>query len=436
MTVKNIFVACGFTWNNKGDAALLMATAQALRKSLPEVTLSFASFTPVLDTENYHEKVVRMPLDPSGRPSKFIHSLGKFSPIVLHGVLSLVLSVFRIWLLLQKVFPEKLSYGLLGRIAPTAKEIMNADLVVALPGGYLQATVRTDDFWLFHWLTLSMAKAAGKPVVIYAQSIGPFEGSHKSWAINLLKKIDVISVREDFSLDRLKEYGLPMNRIVLVPDAAFGLEDDGRGIQEMESLAESLKYLPQPWVGVSVREHNFPGKTNPEVWMDKYITEIARAADLLIELSHGTVFFVPQCIRTGGLDLEVSREVLKKMSRPECARIIDEDISPLALQVLYARFEMLIGTRMHANILTMCAGTPVVAIAYERKTNGIMKMLGLEENVINIEDVEGALLPLVERVFSTRESIKQHLAQSVPKIRSQALATPKILIAKLQEFTL
>lgn len=435
MNLNRIFVACGFTWNNKGDAALLMATAQALRKHLPGVELSFASFTPKLDADRYQERVVRMPLDPSGRPSGLIHSFGNWSPVLLHALLKSVLIAFRIWLVLRKFMPEDLGYRLLGRIGPTAKEIIEADIVIALPGGYLQATVWRDDFWLFHWLTLGMAKAARKPVVIYAQSIGPFEGRHRYWAVDLLKHIDVISVREDFSFARLKEYGLSKDRVVLVPDAAFGLEDDGRGAREIEALAKSLTELPKPWVGVSVREHNFPGKADPKEWMDKYIAQVALAADRMVELCHGTVFFVPQCIRSGGLDIEVSREVMKKMRYQVSARIVDEDISPLALQVLYARFEMLIGTRMHANILTMCAGTPVVAIAYERKTNGIMKMLGLEENVINIEELE-ALLPMVERVFASRDTIKQHLARTVPDIRQRALATPGILIKKLQTLTL
>ena len=434
MKFNKVFVACGFTWNNKGDAALLIATAQALRAANNDVGLSFASFTPELDSNRYGERVVRMPVDPSGRPSRWIHRQGRFAPYLLHGLLSLVLLYFRFWLVARRVLPQSIAYGLLGRLGPTAHEILQADLVVALPGGYLQSTVWQDDYWLFHWLTLSMAKAAHKEVVIYAQSVGPFEGKHKDWAINLLRKIDVISVREEFSIARLAEYGIPLDQVVLVPDAAFGLEDSGLGARELATLAASFTKMPQPWVGVSVREHNFPGKADTHAWMEKYITEVAFAADRMVELCRGTVFFVPQCIHSGGLDLEVSHEVLKRMRYADSARVVEEDLSPLALQVLYARFEMLIGTRMHANILTLCAGTPVVAIAYERKTNGIMKMLGLEDNVINIEDVDGALLPMVEKVYAERGRIKEHLRHAVPPIRTRALRTPAILFEKLQRF--
>lgn len=433
MSIKKIFVACGFTWNNKGDAALLMATAQALRKAVPQVGLSFVSFTPELDSQRYDEKVVCMPLDPGGRASQFTHRFGNASPSALRLLVSMVLLFFRVWLVLRRFMPESVANLLLGRrMLPTVREIMTSDIVVALPGGYLQATEWRDDFWLFHWLTLQMAKAAGKPVVIYAQSIGPFEGRHRRWAEDLLRKIDVVSVREEFSLQRLKEYGISEERTVLVPDAAFGLGVDGCGSGEIESITKLLNVFPQPWVGISVREHHFPGKDDSKVWMEKYLTEVARVADSMVELTKGAVFFVPQCILTGGQDVEVSREVVKRMQHADYARVVDEDLSPLALQVLYSRFEMLIGTRMHANILSMCAGTPVVAIAYERKTNGIMEMLGLGEYVVNIEDVEGRLLPLVERVFASRQKIKLHLAKTVSPIRARAQATPTILFEKLQ----
>lgn len=432
MQMKRIFLACSFTWNNKGDAALLMAAAQVLRASVGGVKLSFASFTPELDSERYQERVVRMPLDPSGHPSRLIHMAGAWSPVLLRMSVGFILLMFKGWLGMRAVLPKNFAYRLLGPVAPTAREILDSDLVIALPGGYLQATTWRDDYWLFHWLTLSMAQAAGKPVIIYAQSIGPFAGRHRRWAEALLRKIDVVSVREEFSLQRLRDYGVAEERTVLVPDAAFGLEDDGRGSREIASMAQALDAQRQPWVGVSVREHHFPAEKDAGASMEKYLTEVARSADRMIELGNGTVFFVPQCIRNGGRDVEVSRAVVKRMQHAQHACVVEDDLSPLGLQVLYSRFEMLIGTRMHANILTLCAGTPVVAIAYERKTNGIMKMLGLDDHVVNIEDVEGRLLPLVEKVFAARQAIKAHLAKTVPSIRARAQATPGVLLEKLR----
>jgi len=431
MNACKVFVCCEFTWNNKGDAALLMATAQALRSGNPNVELSFSSFTPELDAIRFGERVVRMPIDPAGRPSKWVHRLGWFSPFFLKGLLNLVLIIFSAWLSFRNFLPEKFAYRLLGRFGYIAREIVNSDLVVAQGGGYLQAMGWRDDYWLFHWLTLKMAKAAGKPVAIYAQSVGPFAGRHRKWAIEMLREIDVIAAREDYSLDRLKEYGVPESKLFLVPDAAFGLVDDGRGVEELDSFASSLTQYPLPWIGVSAREHSFPGKDDPAASMEKYLVELARTADRMIELSGGTVFFVPQCILNGGRDVEVSREVVKRMEHHASARVVDEDLSPLALQVLYSRLEMLVGTRMHANILTMCVGTPVVAIAYERKTNGIMEMLGQSENVINIEDVEDRLLPLVERVYASRKEIRKKLDAAIPKIRQRAYETPKLIFDKL-----
>jgi colanic acid/amylovoran biosynthesis protein len=319
----------------------------------------------------------------------------------------------------------------LGPIAPAAREIVESDLVIALPGGYLQSLQWQDDYWLFHWLLLSMAKAANKPVVIYAQSIGPFDRVHQIWAKKLLRRIDVLSVREEFSEQRLHDYGVASDRIVLVPDAAFGLTSDSRSQEEFAKFSKWLDSHPHPWIGVSVREHQFPGAPDPDACMDHYIGEVAKAADRMIELATGTVFFVPQCIKSGGQDIQVSGAVIERMQHRNHAVIVDADLSPLTLQQLYGQFEMLIGTRMHANILAMCAGAPVAAIAYERKTNGIMKMIGLDDCVIDIDAIIGGLVPLVERVFAARLRIREHLKNAIPPIRDRAIATPTILLQML-----
>lgn len=428
--IERIFVACGFTWNNKGDAALLTATAQALRGELPGIDLGFSSFTPELDSQRYGERVVRMPIDPAGRPAKAMRKFGFASPIALRGFLGLLLGLFRVWLLLHRFSPSLVTTAALGRFGPTTNEILRSDLVVALPGGYLQATNWRDDYWLFHWLTLGMALAADKPVMIYAQSVGPFVGLHRSWARSMLRRISVISVREEFSLARLVGLGLDRNDILVVPDAAFGLTSSGVQDPVLSSAISELQRFPGPWIGVSVREHHFPGAATPDLLMERYLSEVAGAADRIIESTGGSAIFVPQCIGSGGRDPEISRAVVSRMRHPTKALVIEDDLSPQALQFVYGKFEMLVGTRMHANILAMTAGTPVAAIAYERKTNGIMRMLGLEEDVINIDDLQGRLGDFVESVYLRRGAIRNELATAIPKVRNLARNTPRRLFEK------
>ncbi len=40
--------------------------------------------------------------------------------------------------------------------------------------------------------------------------------------------------------------------------------------------------------------------------------------------------------------------------------------------------DLFLGTRLHSNIFALVAGVPVVAVAYQYKTFGLMEMIGLK----------------------------------------------------------
>ncbi len=424
MAIKKIFMPCAFTWGNKGDAALLIAAAQALRQQWPDAEVSFSSFTPELDSGKYGERFVGMPINPVGKLNWIIHWIPALSPILLGLTCLLVYGYLSLRRLLGL---SRSRFGMTAGMAGFMDELQSADLVVAMPGGYLQATVWNDDYWLLHWLSLMIAKRENKPVIIYAQSVGPFVGLHAWFAKTLLHRLDLIMVREKFSAKRMEELEVPQARVVVVPDAAFGLRDLGTGRAEIEALVHRVESEGKPLVGVSVRNHHFPGEADPKQSMEKYLNEVARTADYLVEQLGAKVFFVPQCIGIGGNDLSVSQEVLKRMRRQDGAEILREDLSPVGLQSFYSRLHLLIGTRMHANILALCAGTPVVAISYERKTDGIMHKLGLQGYVVDIAKVEGKLLETVKQALAESGNYRQSLARAIPEIRQEALKTPQFI---------
>lgn len=83
-----------------------------------------------------------------------------------------------------------------------------------------------------------------------------------------------------------------------------------------------------------------------------------------------------------------------------------------------SRARVSINTRMHMSILSISANCPCIAVAYEFKTTELFHQLGLEENVIDYEDVtDVGLLDRVKTVLleehDSRESIyKAHIKMS------------------------
>jgi colanic acid/amylovoran biosynthesis protein len=420
-----VFAPCAFSWENKGDAALLFALAQSLEAEFGPVDLTFTSFTPATDAPRYGFRFLRMPLDPNsifgGGLRAFLKRRGgeRLAAYAAMAHLGVFLLLMRAWVSLYRRRPEAIAL-LPRRVREVVAAAERADVVVGMPGGYLLAPAFTNVWWLYHVATLALVQMLGKPLVLYPSSLGPFPGAHRAIARRLLPGCDLVMVRERVSERLALALGVPRDRVRLVADAAFLFADDGRGAAELEPVRRRLAGAPRPLVGVSVREHHFPGSPDPAAAYRTYLGAVAGAVDRLVAETGATPVFVPQVLGAGGGDVAAARAAMAYLAEPTRAVLLEDDLSPHALTVLYGDFEMMIGTRMHANILAMVAGTPTAAIAYGHKTTGIMELLGLAEYVIPIEEVETRLDPMVAALWRDRAAVRASLPGRMAEARAWA----------------
>jgi colanic acid/amylovoran biosynthesis protein len=181
-------------------------------------------------------------------------------------------------------------------------------------------------------------------------------------------------------------------------------------------------------LGISVRDYRFPGHPNPLAQRERYLDAIACAVEHAVSQLGMAVYFVPQVLADEVNDVSVSREVLSRVSELEHVHLIDQDLDPRELKGLYGGFDLFIGVRMHANIFALSAGVPTVAIAYEPKTEGIMKQLGLGEFAIGIRQLETqGLLALLNRLAVEAPVLRRHIASAIPATKQEAMRTADAL---------
>ena len=85
---------------------------------------------------------------------------------------------------------------------------------------------------------------------------------------------------------------------------------------------------------------------------------------------------------------------------------------------VYGEIDLLLGMRMHSNILAATQSTPFAAIAYEYKTEGISKQLSMEKYCIRCENVnESRLIKILLEVHANRSRIKNQLRKAVKTIQ-------------------
>jgi colanic acid/amylovoran biosynthesis protein len=418
-----VFCPCAFPYANKGDAMLVLALHDALRRRYPDAAITFSSWDPEGDGPRYGLPVVPQPLtfDP-GRWARLRRRTKRWWPLApVAQTWAFVATALILW---RTGLARR---GAVRRLLPASwqpvfAEVDRCDVVVAVPGGWLLAPRATSLGYLTHVATLAVAVAARKPIVLSPASIGPFARPHRTLAAWLLRHVDVVVLREDDVDDLGVEVRGDRPRVLRGADLAFAfplLDDAPTGSVGATASGRRMR------VGISVRRHTFP-TAHPDdrsgLWQ-RYLDVVAEVADRL-QRDHGAeVVFVAQGTGPFGHDPDTSRLVAERCRETAHLTVLDEDLDLDALQRLYAGCDLFIGTRTHAAVLAARLGVPVVSIAYEAKGVALMRAMGLEAFAVDIAELDAdELLALALEAHARADEQREAVRAHEPALAIQATA--------------
>ncbi len=291
------------------------------------------------------------------------------------------------------------------------RECQTADLVVSVGGGYFitKKDLGSRLHLLFALQTLILCKKLGKKVMTAPVSVGPFQMSYEAkYTAWLLKKIDHVFLREDISkkyfLNSVNQ--LPLN-IHRAPDSAFAFFPDGE--YDIRSIVGAID--GDLVLAISVR--NWMEKEKQDIYEQAHADLIDHIAEKYPNIKP---VFIPQCTfpHADDDDRTVAERIVIR-SKSKKVYVIKEEIDYIKVKLAYAKADFIIGTRFHSMVFGLAYFVPGIAIEYEHKTRGIMQDLGLEEWVININDVDtDRLVNLFESLLKGRKAYRQQLTTRMP----------------------
>lgn len=395
---------------NVGDAAILQSLLSLLQNAFenPEIVIhSSESHLQMLDVS-----VVRDTL--------YYWAVFKDRSIVTRIYrLLLVFIAIAVWKLgLQKSirFPEQLQM--------LFDDYISADCIVYVGGGSLRSrpgisqslnvVMTALPFWFG---SHSTAKTIVAPI-----SFGPFASSWQEVFVgSIFKGLDVVSVREKFSYDLLQKY---RENVVRSEDSALLLTSDSLRRKSFY-MGERDRFV----VGYTIRD-----------WLDSdEQKEFEKAyVTALIQFSKDkNIVFQPiaqvNAVKYGDIDAKLAEKFavgLKMAGIRVLPTIINKTVAQA--QEVYSGLDLLVGMRMHSNILAATVGVPFVAISYEYKTDGLVETLGLENYCIKVEEVTAEkLLAILNSAYLNNSLMTNVLQANLEKIRKQENKTWKEIFSAI-----
>ncbi len=401
-----VFIANTYSWFNKGDAAIVLGTVDVIRALRYDAEIVISSATPKDDAEAYARYSIGVVSGPLRKPSN------------------------RSWIWRRAFFicsiVSLLICGLMFRIKPSMgrnkrssaemlymRSISSADVVISCGGGFWSGNAGLSI--LGHIAEIWIAVLMQKPVVAVGVSVGRFRQPVLRYLVGAtLRRMDRIVLREGASVAHVRALGLDDEDYVVGGDMAFCLDIPNVDLDKMD---EKSIEDPELRVGVTARWWSFPTSENSSSMRERYEIELAAALDQIVESYRAEIVFLPQVIVPfTDDDRIVQKKIRDRMKYQDHCVLLDQDYSPGDLIDVISSMDFMIATRFHSAIFSLLAGTPVLAIAYEIKTEGILTQLGLERWFLEITDFDrSSLFARFSEMVEQRAQILEHVIQRVPR---------------------
>lgn len=409
--MKKIVITNAYTWNNKGDAAILLSTIDVLNKIFDKPEVDVLSFTPDLDRKKYSfQKTIKNIESNILNPHPYRHT--KIGKIV--AIFKLITKA--IYVRFRMSFFRK-SY--IGK-NKTLKLIDRCDIILVCGGGFLGGK-KFDSF--MHLYQIYINTLFNKPVYILGTSVEPIHNVIiDKITKSVLKRVDYIFAREEITESYLNSF--LGNKHCQIPDMAFMLNDGSHKIACHDSQIDKIKREGKKLFGITVRDWNFPNSNNPEKTKNNYINAVSDAMGQIIEKYDAYFIFIPQVIVPYQSDIDTAKHIKNTMNVSHQNRFIikENDWSPYQIRSIIGQMDFFIGTRMHSNIFALSECVPTLAIAYEKKTNGIMATVGMDKYVLDIDEIsESQITNKVNLLIDNSNNIKSILRKKNQELQKEIL---------------
>ncbi len=354
-----IVISGYYGFDNLGDEAVLYSMLQALRRVIPRLEITVLSNDPPATAREYG-----------------------------------VVSVNR-WNMRQ-----------------VAGALRHGELLLSGGGSLLQDVTGMQSL-VYYLGVIWMARLLRKPVMYYAQGIGPVNTAiGRRLVCMTTRSVRSVTVRDGESLKDLRSMGV-RRPIEVTVDPVLGLRPSdinlaaGAGI-----LARHGIISDSPVVGVSVRP--LPGRAT---WK----TELVRACDELAMAGHKVVF-IPMHTPD---DLVLSQKLAAAM-REHNHVIIGEKLNVPDVISLMGNLDLLIGMRLHALVFAAVTGVPPLGIVYDPKVERFLGRLGVPHAGHPLEIQGDALAHMAKSFLAGKKELREKISRRVHELRGTAEQTAQI----------
>ena len=391
-----------YSFRNRGDSAIVESMVQYFRKRIPDVNIILAS-TFWEENKAYYDQLNCESMPPlwdvpmaKNKMLRLMLAMGGFTKLLMT-------------LLIPTIFLSKKSM---------ARKYRTAELLVDVGGGSFFSSNKYYFYLGFyqHLLNLLCRKWMKLPVAIAPQSMGPFNKNHDIRAFRyVMKKMDCVMVREKISVDLMEHMNLDCD---LVPDCAF-MDNFVVNRTKQTDSALSLIDVKRTNIGMTVLDWSWAISGMSKNACNEYLSKIALAASQLDINDVVFHLFSQTDVSTERSDYEVAGELSQMLHSRGIECVVHDPANTASdLCYLYREMDVFVGSRMHSCIFALNQSVPLVALAYQPKTTGVLSWVSDKLEILPIDTFSSEeLTDAIQYTIEHRDMLSNEIQACVANMK-------------------
>jgi polysaccharide pyruvyl transferase WcaK-like protein len=307
----------------------------------------------------------------------------------------------------------------------TAAAIDECDALIMTGGDIISLDYGLES--LYYWAGICEAgMKAGKPTVLWAASIGPFNANPKveSLMVEYLSRFSLITVRETATLAYLKKIGVKGAHYVA--DPAFCLDAEAAPADELAFFDQ--KQIPVLGFNVSPLIRKFRESEDSKKSLDldivKFLVQVLKTTDFKILL-------IPHVDPLNDAEENSDSSYMSKLlnqlhtMHPELndrIKLLRRGLNSAQLKDVIRHCKCFMGARTHSTVAALSQGIPTTSIAYSIKAKGINHdLFGHTNYVLNTPEVTTTtLMSHFNMLCNEHQNIVSTLKRRTPELQIAA----------------
>ena len=282
-------------------------------------------------------------------------------------------------------------------------------------GSILQDATSTRSIF-YYYIIMKMALLYRCKTMLYANGIGPlFKESNRKNVARILKRIDLITLRDEDSVKLLKELQ-PKRDAFLTQDDAFSYD-----VRSIPAVSRPKRAQGKTIVGINFK---FKNEQDPK------IKQIADALQILAQKHQLYYYLIPYHSLQDIRPLKALHNELKN-----CAELVAKANNPESVIAHAASCKYQIVERLHGQIISTMLAQPFLPIDYDPKTKAFAEQTGMTPYLIHHNALEkDRLIKNFEQIMEQKEEIALRLSAFSEEAKKDAALNREHLYQIIKDF--